>query len=56
MQTQTFKIGDRIATPTGRRGEVLELPGGALLPKHALINFPSGDRVWLLMETGLLVE
>lgn len=54
---QQFSPGDRVVTPSGRVGTVLD-PSWAM-PKHLLIEFPDqkvgkdirkGDRIWLLSE------
>jgi hypothetical protein len=44
----TPQTGADVITPSGRRGIVLTPAGGELMPLHCLIEFPSGDKTWVL--------
>lgn len=53
--SQQFQPGDRITTPSGRAGEILEPAGGPTMPNHALVLFDEvkkgfQDRQWILAD------
>ncbi|WP_058998430.1 hypothetical protein [Leptolyngbya sp. NIES-2104] len=44
--SEEFKTGDRIQTPTGRTGVIIE--SDADFPNHCLIQFDSGQKQYVL--------
>jgi len=54
MNQQDLKVGDRVNTPTGRKGAIA-LPN-ADMPNHHLIKFDNGGVWWMLREILKAVE
>lgn len=48
MNKQDLKVGDRVITPTGRKGTIA-LPN-ADMPNYHLIEFDKGGVWWMLQE------
>lgn len=49
-----WRPGDKVRTPTGRIGTVQQPPW--LMPKHQLVEFEGGTKIWILTELLELVE
>ena len=46
MSASDLKPGDRVVTPTGKVGTVVEPPW--LMPEHELVALDQGGKTWLL--------
>jgi len=53
-QLLRFKVGDRVVTPTGRKGVVVS--ANADMPIQHLISFDKGGTWWVLIEMLKAVE
>ena len=45
---QKFRVGDRISTPIGNLGTILDPPWE--MPLHSLVQIDGGAKIWILNE------